>query len=743
MFYIYADGESIFFPLDERFGLLSPKLTLEIGKTGSLDFMIPASNLFYDKLRKLKTNITVELDETEIFRGRIISEERDFNNVRKIYCEGDLSYLLDSVQKGERFFGYTHDLFRSIIHNHNRRVEESKRFVIGNIGIENRQIYISGQSEEIEDLETGKFDYRQITINATTNEWKTSYDYIQNCIIDQCGGYLRTRRVSGVTYIDLMTDFGTSMQSIEFSKNMIDLTEEISAEELFTVLIPLGDDNLTIESVNNGSDEIVDEEAVALYGRIIKTHVFDTVNDATTLLENAKRYLKTNVNIPITLSVKAIDMHLIDSDIKEIRVGDKVRIRSLPHKLVDTLTCTKIELDLENPANNTYTFGNPKQTMTERYRKDIQKTEEAVTGGGSGGGGAGAAAAAEASESKADAWCNILKEQAFASIGASNERIDSMKRTLKTECGIDFDGSTGNINIRSMKKTVDENGKEIANQGSYISLIQEDLESKIELNTTYVKEMGDAHSASITLLANELGSAIKLKADKIDLDSVETTINSKVTNINSKVINLNAEIVKLKTLVADEITAISAEIESLISRYISSNIIQSTVGVYAPFIRASMGMSVDGKSVATQEYVNNAVATMVTTSWIDEKGFATQQWVDNRNKMGGIETGARWITVGGVSARVSLATHTHNYCTVDDVKNLIANATIAWSNISGKPSTYPAASHRHWFSDSTSISLGHTHRFYDADGRYRSTGGMSTNYSKTIGISGYTGYGGG
>lgn len=48
---------------------------------------------------------------------------------------------------------------------------------------------------------------------------------------------------------------------------MLDLTEEISAEDVFTVLIPLGDENLTIESVNNGRDELVDEAAVQRYGR--------------------------------------------------------------------------------------------------------------------------------------------------------------------------------------------------------------------------------------------------------------------------------------------------------------------------------------------------------------------------------------------------------------------------------------------------------------------------------------------
>ena len=41
MFYIYADGKSIFQPMDNSLSLLAPKLTLEMGKAGSLSFQIP------------------------------------------------------------------------------------------------------------------------------------------------------------------------------------------------------------------------------------------------------------------------------------------------------------------------------------------------------------------------------------------------------------------------------------------------------------------------------------------------------------------------------------------------------------------------------------------------------------------------------------------------------------------------------------------------------------------------------
>ena len=112
MFYLYADGKLISQPLEDSLIVLSPRLTLELGKAGSFEFSMPPTNAYYGEMRKLKTMITANLDDTELFRGRVLSHDRRFNNVKKIYAEGELAYLVDSVQKTERYVGTTHDLFR-------------------------------------------------------------------------------------------------------------------------------------------------------------------------------------------------------------------------------------------------------------------------------------------------------------------------------------------------------------------------------------------------------------------------------------------------------------------------------------------------------------------------------------------------------------------------------------------------------------------------------------------------------
>ena len=551
MFYIYADGKSIFQPMDNSLSLFAPKLTLEMGKAGSLTFQIPPSNRYYNALPQLTTTITVEMDDVEIFRGRVLTNNRNFNNVRTIYCEGDLAFLVDSVQKAEKFDGKAHTLFRKIIEAHNARVEAGKRFTVGNITVENRDVILTGKSDDIQDIETGKFDYKQIAINSIVDEWQNTYDFIQTCLIDYTGGYLRTRRVGNTTYIDLVESYGsTAAQDIEFGKNLLDLTEEVSSEDVFTVLIPLGDENLTIESVNNGSDELVDAQAVQRYGRIVKTHVFDSVNDPNTLLENGQRFLASNVNIPVTLTVKAVDMHLVDPNASPIYVGDRVHVVSMAHGMTDLLTCTKIEYDMENPANNTYTFGTPKQSLTERYRKDKSKQDsEGSRGGGGGGGGGGAAGDAASEEAKEelkeffDAWINVDPEAAHIDLGALYKKFEDAKTVLESSCGITLDAPTGNINIKTLRQEFDALGNTVNEQSAYIDLLNNELGARISLVASKhekLEETEASHYAEMTISANAQES--KIAANTENIKTLNGQVKESRTNITQLSNDLKAQI---------------------------------------------------------------------------------------------------------------------------------------------------------------------------------------------------------
>lgn len=856
MFYIYADGKLLNQPLEDSLVVMTPRLILEMGKAGSLEFALPPNNVHYQDLRKLKTLVTVDLDDTELFRGRVLSHDRNFNNVKKIYAEGDLAYLVDSVQKPDKYSGTTHGLFRQIISAHNAQMDPQKRFEVGTIGIENREIVISGQSEDIEDLETGGFDYRQIAINSTSSDWLTTYDYIESCLIEYCGGYLRTRKVGNTIYLDLVTNYGsTATQEIEIGTNLLDLTEEATAEEVFTVLIPIGDENLTIASVNGGSEELVDVEAVALYGRIVKTRVFENVNQASTLLENAQRFVANHENVPITFTIRAIDFHLVDPDVQEIHVGDSVRVKSVPHGISGMFTCTRIEYDLENPANNTYTFGNPKQTLTQRYRKDKRKEEKDSSGGGGGGGSSGAGGAGSAAEDKAqenldkfyDAWINVDPESGHVDLGALYKELKDGKDVLKQEVGIDLDAPTGHVNIYSLRDHVNEVDGRITQNSAEIDLWATELKSQIDahvgwseefegkteawhaqlileannngeaiaaLTSTYESHMANlelrvssqeakallkatydanrtadlvlvsnlesaiatlsaSHSgrlASLEARADETESSVVMKAEyltkmafieakvteqgsqiSINADTITTkassyqlnVLNTKVVGISADLVEINAAITSVRKLVADDIEALKGDVTWLKSKQITVTGLVAD-NLYANNYVSSPIIRMNGALVATERYVNDKVANLVDSTWVNNQGFATQSYVNDRNAWGSsTETGKFWLTVGGSSKVVALGNHAHsNYCTEARVNELIAAATIAWSRISGKPSSFYPSSHRHSFGFTKSIANGHTHKTTVGGTTYTSTG-VSTNATHSLDVGGYTGYSGG
>ncbi len=474
MYQIYADGKLIYQPANERLRLTSPRLTVEMGKAGSLEFGIPPTNSYYGNLQQLKAILTVTEDGDEIFRGRVLSNTKNFNLIRTIYGEGDLSYLIDTVQNPEKFDGSSTELFTKIIEKHNQMVQGSEKvFTVGDVTVDERKVYVAGKSENIIDKETNKFDYNQIVINGEVGNWQTSFDYLECSLIDYCGGYLRTRydKDLGITYIDWLKDhYAESTQTISFGRNLLDLTEENNAEDAFSVLIPLGEENLTIKSVNNGSNELVNEEALERYGRIVKTNVFEGVTSAKTLMENGQRYLAEHAIPPITFTVTAVDMHLLNPGVQPIRLGDKVHVLSPGHGVDDPdLICTKIVYDLANPANTSYTFGKPKQSLTERYRQD-RKPEK----GGGGGGGAAKQAEEASTENQIDfykAWINTDSEHGIIDLntlftrvwnpgGDPDNPVDQKIVTgTKILLGSDADGSAIDL-VSSFKSRCDN----IANQ---------------------------------------------------------------------------------------------------------------------------------------------------------------------------------------------------------------------------------------------------------------------------------------
>lgn len=344
MYTIYADDALLYSPGDEELSVLSPVLETQCNAAGTLTFVLLPEHPMYSALHKMRTRIDVRQDDEIIWRGRVLETETDFYRQKTVTCEGELTYLVDSVlhpYKLADYDGTAAGLFRLYLTRHNEAVSEAQQFQIGNVDIE--------------------------TLSSVENTgYGNTWDEISDNLIDIHGGFLRIRHEDGARYLDWTKESGTSCgQVIRFGENLLDLSEYVSASEVVTCLIPCAGQSgsqITISSVNGGKDYIEDAAGIALYGRIWGVTEFDA-KDASTLLEMAKENLQKRLKETITITISAVDLHLLDVNAESFRVGDKVCVVSPPHGIDAEYTCTAILLDLVNPDQSEYTFGTPETGM--------------------------------------------------------------------------------------------------------------------------------------------------------------------------------------------------------------------------------------------------------------------------------------------------------------------------------------------------------------------------------------------
>ena len=350
-FYIYADDEILYSLTDEAYYVINPKLTLELNQIDSLDFTLPPTHTLYSRLNKLKTTIEVRQGKETLFRGRILNDETDFYNRKTIHCEGALGFLNDTLMPpysaGE--YSYAKDLFKNAINQHYNQAPAS--------------------------FPKRRLKYVRCDVSAKFDESPESEEYAQtmslvSSLISDHGGYLKMEYYdNGETGISwLSSAFHQSSQIIDFGENILDLSQTIDATDIYTSVICLGKRN-DDTNVRPSTGYVEDADAINTYGRIIRTFTYDDVESTSELQTLAKYLLAIGVQQSVTISIKAVDLHLVYPEIEKIRIGDYVRIRSTPHGIDSYFQCSRIDMDLQNPQNTTYTFGATIKALTDTTSK--------------------------------------------------------------------------------------------------------------------------------------------------------------------------------------------------------------------------------------------------------------------------------------------------------------------------------------------------------------------------------------
>ena len=80
MYKILCDGKTLHDVRDPDYMVLSPKISLELNKTGNLDFGMLQTHPHVNDINKLKSRIDVYEDVELLFSGRSLTDEKDFQN---------------------------------------------------------------------------------------------------------------------------------------------------------------------------------------------------------------------------------------------------------------------------------------------------------------------------------------------------------------------------------------------------------------------------------------------------------------------------------------------------------------------------------------------------------------------------------------------------------------------------------------------------------------------------------------
>lgn len=659
MYKMKADGVVFYDPSSDDMTLhvLSPKAKYDLEKAASLEFTMLPGNVMYDGLQKLKTIITLEQDGEEIFRGRVVETTTDTYNQKEVYCVGELSYLRDSLVRPYEFEGKAIDLFQQLVEKHNEQVDEFKRFEVG---------IITAITDE-DETETESEAYTDTLAE------------IRQMLVSPFGGYLRVRWADGVRYLDYIKEYDDECgQAIEFGVNLVDIEKKLDAQDMFTVLVPLGGyntkhkDPVTIESVNDGKDYIEDAEAIAQYGRIVKTYKWEELTDPQEIMDKGLEHFE-KMKAKRTLTIKAVDLHIIDTSVDSIRLGKKVRLVSSPHGLNEPEICSAIDLDIEKPDKSKYTFGIPQETLTDKnaarnkkYDTNMNHVHRWLTETNN---------SFEVFVNEVNGQILLMADNITAQgkeieLKASQESVDALGTRLTT-AELDIDGLEGQIALLATKEEVND-------VSTTLSTVQADLDaaeaaielkaSKSDLATmdsrvTQAEVDIDGAKADIALKAAQAdlnaldarvsqaeididgaNAAIELKASKTDVEGLTTRVSSAELRIDgmdstitaqAKTISLHAEEIELR--------AKKTYVDNLVAQYIKTSELAAEIASLES-LHVGGDVNVPGQITTDRLWVNG-VATL-------DGGIDTGNIDCTSLSIGGITFTEASLTMGEVSETI-------------------------------------------------------------------------------------------
>lgn len=675
MIVIYADGKKIYDPRIEKLQLEEAELSQTKNKAGSITFTIPAAHTYaQNPIIPGITRIVVKEDEEIVFKGRITKNNPNFWDDSECTAEGDLAYLNDTVVRPYEYAGSPREYFAFLIEQHNAQVEKERQFAVGRVTVADPNDYIVRSSAQ----------------------YPSTWEELETKLLDSMGGFLVERWEDGVTYLDYLAEIRENNDQVaKYGENIVDIDRIQEVDSDFaTAIIPLGKKQeteegkearyLTIESVNNGTDYVQNNDAVSKYGLILKTVEHEDVTIPENLLRKGQEDLTEAIKSIESITVTAADLSGTGVKVESFRFMKNVRCVSKCHGLDFRSPIVSFTRNLLDRSDYKITVGDTQKSYTGASITSKRETE-----------------------SKAEEIINLEREARKKAIEDLVSKVEKAPGLYITDTG---EGEAHNWYLHD-KKTVEESyiiirvnaagiifstdGGKTYNGVSWEgdAILKKIYAIGIDANHINAGELNAAIVKIKNLHLQDISDSKGVTLD-VTLNEITADVSSKYTELDGKISDNSASISLLpnsitstvKTTYIDPLTTRmeSAEAsikinEQGIESKVSKNSVISSINQSSESVTISAS-KINLKGAVTISSLDSDLKTSVNNANTASSTLSSWSYDNNMTTIDGGKVAAHTIT----AEQIAIGDFT-NYATVteNDPSTLLSDQTIVSSETMG------------------------------------------------------------
>ena len=427
--------------------------------------------------------------------------------------------------------------------------------------------------------------------------YSTIKSALESFFIQKHGGYFRVRpNPNGPHFLDYVSQYGiVNNQRIRIAENIVDKSDDISGQNIFTLLRPVGKNGLTIGSVNpskislpnvtKDGNKLVLNSLLDEYGYITHSESFSDIDDDVTLLRAAEDFIKRRGSqLPSTCDISFVDFHLLNPEIQRVAVGDI--FTDIEGFYGQEMTVSSRDLDLANPGNDSMILGN---------REELASSDAGSSSG-----------TLSASYASKCAHYDYIYKHIKETVENDKEllilhadEIDLLANTIESRSQFvhmvvepDPSGESGKFVLRARKF---RDGKDRDEEDSQLIMTL----GNVEIKNAGLKVDGYVEVQSFHAGLEDLESQLRSSLD-VTASQIRAEVSSSDSILYSKIVETESQI---RSEVGNAVSGLYSSIEQTASQvrsevHASSSELYSSITQTASQIRAEVGDSISGLNAA-------------------------------------------------------------------------------------------------------------------------------------------------